>query len=47
MSETRMVPYHCPYCGDQDLHPDAAESRAWRCRSCLRVFVVTFVGVAS
>jgi ribosomal protein L37AE/L43A len=44
MSE-RMVPYHCPYCGDEDLRPNEAGHGAWECRSCLRVFSVKFVGL--
>ena len=47
MTGVRMAPHHCPYCGDQDLLPDTAQQDAWQCRSCLRVFAVTFLGVAS
>jgi hypothetical protein len=45
---------HCPYCGEEDLRPYDAEPTgagqpgvhgAWECRSCTRVFRVTFVGL--
>jgi len=42
---TRAVPFHCPYCGDEDLRPHAEEGHGgWECRSCLRVFRLTMVG---
>ncbi len=53
MSE-RAVPFHCPYCGDEDLRPhapegaegDAADIRGgWECRSCLRVFSLRLIGL--
>jgi hypothetical protein len=34
-------PFHCPYCGEQDLFPRAD---GWECRACLRAFSVTFLG---
>ena len=55
MSE-RAVPFHCPYCGDENLWPhdpvsgsgDGAGSSsghgAWECRSCLRAFRVSMIG---
>ena len=47
----RAVPYCCPFCTEEDLRP--LESGAvpgltrggWHCRSCLRVFSVTFHGL--
>ena len=47
----RAVPYHCPFCAEEDLRP--VESGAvpglsrggWHCRSCLRVFSVAFHGI--
>ena len=39
------VPYVCPFCGEEDLRP-AAEGR-WHCHSCLRVFALTFHGLAA
>lgn len=41
------VPHHCPYCGDEDLFPHAARHGTWECRSCLRAFSVSFVGLLS
>jgi ribosomal protein L37AE/L43A len=38
---------HCPYCGEEDLRPSDAAPGAWECRSCTRVFTVTFVGLTS
>lgn len=46
MSE-RAVPFHCPYCGDENLWPHEAEGvghGAWECRSCLRAFKVSLIG---
>ena len=37
----RAVPFHCPYCGDENLFP---REDGWECRSCLRAFAVTFLG---
>jgi len=47
MSEdsTRVVPYHCPFCSEEDLRPSEAAVGAWECRSCLRVFTVHLVGL--
>ena len=47
----RAVPYCCPFCAEEDLRP--LESGAvpgltrggWHCRSCLRVFSITFHGL--
>jgi hypothetical protein len=50
----RTVPFHCPYCGDQNLWPhepegaDAAGSAghgAWECRDCLRAFKLSSLGL--
>ena len=43
MSE-RAVPFHCPYCGDENLFPREG-ARAWECRSCLRSFTVQMTGM--
>ncbi len=45
----RAVPFHCPFCGDEDLRPHEAEDGtsphgAWECRSCLRAFKVSMIG---
>jgi transposase-like protein len=42
----RAVPFHCPYCGDEDLRPhegDDAGHGTWACRSCLRAFRLTLI----
>jgi ribosomal protein L37AE/L43A len=39
----RAVPYVCPFCAEEDLRP---VDRGWHCRSCLRVFSVSFHGLA-
>ena len=44
MSE-RAQPFHCPYCGDEDLWPHEGEERSWECRSCLRAFSVKMLGM--
>ena len=51
----RATPFHCPYCGEEDLRPlvagDVLSSGTelardgWHCRSCLRVFSVSFSGL--
>jgi transposase-like protein len=46
----RAVPYHCPFCGEEDLRPvpsgavDGLTRGGWHCRSCLRVFSLSFFG---
>ena len=48
----RAVPFHCPYCGDENLRPHEPEEGSasasghgqWECRSCLRVFKLTMIG---
>jgi ribosomal protein L37AE/L43A len=38
-------PYHCPFCGEQDLFPrEDGPADGWECRACLRAFAVTFLG---
>ena len=49
MSE-RAVPFHCPYCGDQDLRPHEDQHGAsthgeWECRACLRAFSLKLLGL--
>ncbi len=48
MSE-RGVPFHCPYCGGEDLWPheaaDGAGHGAWECRACLRAFSLKMLGL--
>jgi hypothetical protein len=46
---SRGVPFHCPYCGDEDLRPHVpAEGEghgAWECRACLRAFTLKMLGM--
>jgi ribosomal protein L37AE/L43A len=35
---------YCPYCAEETLFP--LEGGGWECRSCLRAFSVTFLGLA-
>jgi transcription elongation factor Elf1 len=45
----RGVPFHCPYCGDEDLRPHETDEGsghgAWECRSCLRAFHLKMLGM--
>ncbi|MGI8769014.1 MAG: hypothetical protein ACR2I1_07930 [Propionibacteriaceae bacterium] len=34
---------YCPYCREETLFP--IEGGGWECRSCLRAFSVTFLGL--
>jgi ribosomal protein L37AE/L43A len=36
---------YCPYCAEETLFP--LEGGGWECRSCLRAFSVTFLGLAT
>ncbi len=49
----RAVPFHCPYCGNEDLRPHEAVDASgevtsphgtWDCRGCLRAFSLTMIG---
>lgn len=46
----RVVPFHCPYCGGEDLRPHQSEDSdrvghgAWECHECLRAFRVSLIG---
>jgi transposase-like protein len=44
-SGARAVPFHCPYCADEDLRPYEDQHGAWECRSCLRAFSLKFLGL--
>ena len=46
MSE-RAVPFHCPYCSDEDLRPFEDTHGAWECRSCGRVFALKMLGLSA
>ncbi len=41
----RAVPYHCPYCAEEDLRPLGATPGAWHCRTCTRAFSVKYLGM--
>ncbi len=43
----RVVPFYCPYCGDEDLRPHEDTHGAWECRACARVFTIRFTGLLS
>lgn len=45
MSE-RAAPFHCPYCGDEDLRPGEGHG-AWECGACNRAFRLKFLGLLS
>jgi ribosomal protein L37AE/L43A len=40
---TRQAVMYCPYCAEETLFP--REEGGWECRSCLRAFSVTFLGL--
>ena len=41
----RAMPFHCPYCGDENLWPHEGDTHgAWECRSCLRAFKLSMIG---
>ncbi|MFI5567605.1 hypothetical protein ACIA6T_09630 [Streptomyces sp. NPDC051740] len=44
MSE-RAAPFHCPYCGDEDLRPAEEGHGAWECGACNRAFRLKFLGL--
>ena len=47
-ANARAVPFHCPYCGDEDLFPHEGEGAgpgSWECRSCLRAFSLKMLGL--
>lgn len=41
---SRAVPFHCPYCSDENLFPHGEQHGAWECRSCMRAFGLKFLG---
>ena len=42
---TRQAVLYCPYCAEETLFP--LEGGGWECRSCMRAFSVTFLGLSS
>ncbi len=43
-NQNRQAVMYCPYCAEETLFP---LERGWECRSCLRAFSVTFIGLVS
>jgi transposase-like protein len=41
----RAAPFHCPYCGDEDLRPFGDGHGDWRCGSCHRAFRLKYLGL--
>jgi transposase-like protein len=42
----RAVPFHCPYCGNEDLRPhEGGGHGSWECRACLRAFSLKMLGL--
>ncbi len=46
----RAVPFHCPYCGNEDLRPHedphgGSAHGEWECRACLRAFSLKLLGL--
>ena len=39
----RQAVLYCPYCAEETLFP--LEEGGWECRSCLRAFSVSFLGL--
>lgn len=39
------VPFHCPYCADEDLRPHGEQKGAWECRGCQRAFKINYLGI--
>jgi predicted RNA-binding Zn-ribbon protein involved in translation (DUF1610 family) len=52
MSAGHAVPFYCPYCGEEDIVPEAPESAPggghghWSCRACLRGFRLSLTAIA-
>jgi transposase-like protein len=42
-SSRHLPPFHCPYCGDEDITPYEDTSDGWRCSACLRAFTVRLI----
>ena len=45
MTSERAIPFHCPYCGDENLWPHEGAHGSWECRSCLRAFTLKMLGI--
>jgi transposase-like protein len=48
---SRGVPFHCPYCGDENLRPhvpadgEGEGHGSWECHACLRAFSLGMLGM--
>ena len=42
-SNRQAPPFHCPYCGDEEIVPHGDVADAWLCRACLRAFSVRLI----
>ena len=42
---SRGIPFHCPYCGDENLRPSEEGHGAWECHACLRAFTLKMLGM--
>ncbi len=45
VSTGHAPPFYCPYCGEEDIRPDAEGHGQWRCEACLRAWSLRFLGV--
>jgi transposase-like protein len=44
-ASARGIPFHCPYCGDENLRPSEEGHGAWECHACLRAFSLKMLGM--
>lgn len=44
---SRGIPFHCPYCGDENLRPSEEGHGAWECHACLRAFTLKMLGMVA
>jgi len=45
MSTSHAVPFHCPYCADENLRPHGESHGEWECRACQRAFRLSYIGI--
>lgn len=54
MTGSRVTPFLCPFCGEEDLRPHEVVDEAgevtsphgsWECRACLRAFSLKSLGM--
>lgn len=41
-----LPPFHCPYCGEEDIRPYGEQASTFRCAACKRVWKLSYVGLA-